>query len=95
MSCSHYYRCRKCEKTVSASLVDVVGRSFKVMAVKCNDCGEVSDSTIEQTFDWNNETVVTVPNCYECGSENVVKWDDKCPMCGDMMSDDGIALLWD
>ena len=95
MGCSHNYMCEKCEKTATASLVDVVGMSSKVMAVKCNDCGEIGDSTIEQTFDWNNETVILAPSCCECGSENVVRWDGKCPQCGDMMSDEGVALYWD
>jgi len=48
MGCSHYYTCRKCEKTVSASLVDVAGRSSKVMAIKCNDYGS------ENVIKWDN-----------------------------------------
>ena len=97
MGVSHYYECKRCEKTATASLVDVVGMSSKVMAVKCNECGEIGDSTIEHTTDWNNETVVFAPSCNECGSgsENVVRWDGKCPQCRDMMSDEGVALYWD
>jgi ribosomal protein L37E len=95
MGTSHYYTCKNCEKTVTASLVDVIGMSSKVMAVKCNDCGDIGDSTIEQHTDWNDETVILTPSCNECGSENVVKWDKTCPKCGDMMSDDGICILWD
>ena len=41
MGCSHNYTCEKCKITVTASLVDVVGMSSKVMAVKCNDCGDI------------------------------------------------------
>ncbi len=95
MGTSHYYKCDKCDKTVTASVEEVFGRNFKVMAVKCNDCGDVSDSTIEQHMDWNNETVILSPNCENCGRENVVKWDKTCPTCGDIMNDDGVAAYWD
>lgn len=95
MGTSNYYRCDKCDKTVTASLNDVVGMSSKVMAVKCNDCNEVSDTIIEQHTDWNNETVTLTPSCDKCGSENVVKWDKSCPNCGDIMRDNGVALHWD
>ncbi len=95
MGTSNYYTCEKCEKTVTASLDDVIGMSSKVRAVKCNDCRGIGDSAIERHTDWNDETVFLAPSCNECGSENVVTWDKSCPKCGDMMSDEGIALLWD
>lgn len=95
MGTSHYYKCEMCNKTVSASLEDVTGMNSKVMAVKCNDCGEVSDSAIEQHTDWNNETVTISPSCYKCSSENIVMWDQSCPNCGDVMSDNGVATHWD
>lgn len=95
MGTSNIYECKKCQKQVSASLYETEGRNSKVLAVKCNDCQEVGDSTIEQHTDWNDEIVLLTPSCNECGSENVVKWDKTCPKCGDVMSDDGITLLWD
>lgn len=95
MGTSNYYTCKKCEKTVTASLVDVTGMSSKVMAVKCNDCGDIGDSTIERHTDWDDEIILLSPSCNECESTNVVQWDKACPKCGDIMSDDEIALLWD
>ena len=95
MGTSNHYTCQKCEITVTASLEDISGISSKVMAIKCNDCGDIGDSTIERTFDWNNETIQSEPICNECESENVVRWDKTCPKCGDVMSNDGITLLWD
>jgi len=95
MGTSNYYKCGKCEETITASLIDITGMSSKVMAVKCNECKAIGDSTIEQHIDWNDETVILTPSCNECGSTNVVKWDKKCPKCEDKMSNIGIALLWD
>lgn len=95
MGTSHNYECKKCHKSISASLKDTEGMSSKVLAVKCNDCKEVGDSTIEQTFSWNNETVQVEPICEACESENVVKWDGKCPECNIEMIDKGVFLYWD
>lgn len=95
MGTSNYYTCDKCNKTVTASLVDVEGMSSIVMAIKCNDCGDIGDSTIEQHTDWNDEKIIIAPSCNECGSKNVIKWDKACPECGEMMNDNGMAILWD
>ena len=95
MGTCNYYKCDKCEETITASLVDVVGIRSKVMAVKCNECGAIGDSMIEQHTDWNDEAVILTPSCSKCESTDVVKWDKTCPKCGDEMSDIGIALLWD
>ena len=95
MGTSNYYKCGKCEETITASLVDVAGISSKVMAVKCNECRAVGDSIIEQHTDWNDEAVILIPSCNKCGSIDVVKWDMQCPKCGDRMRDIGVALLWD
>lgn len=55
MGTSNCYRCEKCKETVTASLVDVTGMSSKVMAIRCNDCGNIGDSIIEQHTDWDDE----------------------------------------
>jgi len=95
MGTSHRYECAKCKKQVIASLTETEGMSSRVLAVKCNDCGEVSDSVIEQHFDWNDETVKNEPICEECRSKNVVRWDGKCPKCNVIMVNKGMEMLWD
>ena len=95
MGTSHRYECEKCEKQVIASLTETDGMSSKVLAVKCNECNEVSDSVTEHQLDWNNEIIKQKPSCQECGSKNVVKWDGKCPECDIPMIDKGIWMLWD
>lgn len=94
MGTSHSYECEKCKKNVTASLTETEGMSSKVLAVRCNDCNEVSDSVVERKFDWNDEIIKLEPSCKECGSKNVVKWDGKCPDCEIPMIDKGIYMLW-
>jgi len=67
----------------------------KVLVIKCNDCGNVSDSIMEQITDWYDETLTFAPSCNECGSKSAVKWDGKCPICEDKMNDCGIDTCWD
>ena len=50
MGTSNYYKCGKCEETITASLIDVTGMSSKVMAVKCNECGNIGDSNNRTTY---------------------------------------------
>ena len=63
------------------------------MAIKCNDCGDIGDSTIERTFDWNNETIQSEPICNKCESKNVVRWDKTCPKCGEVMSNEVLLFF--
>ena len=89
MGASHLYECKKCNNTVTVSIEDTQGMNSKVLAVKCNDCKHIGDSTIE-LYDDKIE-----PICEECNSTNVIKWDKKCPSCKELMTDKGAFIYWD
>ena len=89
MGASHFYECKKCNKTINASLEETQGMISKVLAIKCNDCNFIGDSTIEY------EDNKVEPICEECNSANVIKWDKRCPTCQEFMIDKGVYFHWD
>ena len=101
MGRSNIYKCEKCENQLYASLNDTRGIHCEVLAVKCLDCNEVTDSAIRGNNRYTKENVrdpefvECKPACLKCRSFNVVKWDVKCPKCNGNMIDKGVAILWD
>ena len=95
MGMSHSYKCEKCHKHATASFVSTEGMRSKVKAMKCNDCGEISDCVIALKSEMHSSFRKITPCCEACASENVVKWDGKCPECDIPMINDGMCMLWD
>lgn len=77
------------------------GMASAAITLRCNDCHEVADASVQvphdQVFELTRAELVVLPPCACCGSSAVSVWQEgeACPHCGgSMIVDTAACELW-